>query len=121
MAYFEVLHEVKLITDLINQKGIPGMRFSISETAKWGDVSVGPDILGDVKPRMRAALDRIQNGAFVRDWRAEYDAGLPNYTRLLEEGKDSHLEQVGRHLRALMPWLPKVKTEGVQADAVFNG
>ncbi len=121
MAYFEVLHEVKLITDLVNQKGIPGMRFSISETAKWGDVSVGPTILGDVKSRMQLALGKIQDGTFVREWQAEYDTGLPNYNRLLAEGQDSLLEKVGAYLRNLMPWLPKVKTGGAQASAVFKG
>jgi ketol-acid reductoisomerase len=121
MAYFEVLHEVKLITDLINQKGIPGMRFSISETAKWGDVSVGPKILGDVKSRMREALADIQNGVFVENWRREYEAGLPNYNRLLKQGEQNLLEKVGTYLRNLMPWIPKVKTGNAQAEAVFKG
>ena len=121
MAYFEVLHEVKLITDLINQRGIPGMRFSISETAKWGDVSVGPMIIGDIKPRMRQALSDIQDGTFVAKWKKEYDNGLPNYNRLLAEDDGSLLERVGTHLRAHMPWIPKVNTGGTQAQAVFKG
>src|SRR5216110_3295770 len=72
MAYFECLHELKLIVDLMNEKGIAGMRFSISETAKWGDVSVGPKIIdASVKKRMKAALKDIQSGKFAKDWRSE--------------------------------------------------
>ena len=121
MAYFEVLHELKLTVDLINQKGPPGMWFSVSETAKWGGLTKGPEVLGpDIKDRMRAILTEIQNGTFVNGWAAEYQAGLPNYTRLLEESKGGLLEQVGQYLRNLMPWLPKVQTGGSQSEAVFQ-
>src|SRR6184192_2789948 len=80
MAYFECLHELKLIVDLMNEKGIAGMRFSISETAKWGDVSVGPKIIDSgVKKRMKAALKDIQSGKFAKDWIKEYKGGYKKY------------------------------------------
>jgi ketol-acid reductoisomerase len=85
MAYFECLHELKLIVDLMNEAGVSGMRFSISETAKWGDVSIGPKIVdGSVKKRMKAALKEVQNGKFARGWVREYQTGYKNYNRLLK-------------------------------------
>src|ERR1700726_2446944 len=87
MAYFECLHELKLIVDLMNEKGIAGMRFSISETAKWGDVSVGPKIIdGSVKKRMKKALKDIQSGKFAREWVKEYEGGYKKYDALLKAG-----------------------------------
>ena len=87
MAYFECLHELKLIVDLMNEAGIAGMRFSISETAKWGDVSVGPKIIdAGVKKRMKAALKDIQNGKFAKGWIKEYEGGYKTYNKLLKEG-----------------------------------
>src|SRR5580658_6360782 len=88
-AYFECLHELKLIVDLINEAGISGMRFSISETAKWGDVSVGPKIIDkSVKKRMKKALKDIQSGKFARHWIAETKNGRKHYTKLLKAGED---------------------------------
>ncbi len=117
MAYFECLHELKLIVDLMNEAGIAGMRFSISETAKYGDISVGPKIIdASVKERMREALKRIQSGEFAKEWVAEYEAGLPNYKRLLEEGAKHQIEETGQRLRDLMPWIRKRDLGGVQAD-----
>jgi ketol-acid reductoisomerase len=88
MAYFECLHELKLIVDLMNESGIAGMRFSISETAKWGDVSVGPKIIdAGVKKRMQAALKDIQSGKFAKNWVAEYEGGYQNYKKLLADGE----------------------------------
>src|SRR6266436_3267031 len=88
MAYFECLHEMKLIVDLMNEAGISGMRFSISETAKWGDVSVGPKIIdGSVKRRMKAALKDIQSGKFARGWVKEYEGGYKRYNALLKKGE----------------------------------
>src|SRR5881396_3484167 len=88
MAYFECLHELKLIVDLINEAGISGMRFSISETAKWGDVSVGPKIIdADVKKRMKAALKDVQSGKFAKGWIAEYESGYKKYHALLRKGE----------------------------------
>jgi ketol-acid reductoisomerase len=116
MAYFECLHELKLIVDLMYESGIAGMRFSISETAKWGDVSVGPKIIdSSVKKKMEKALKEIQNGKFAKGWIAEYAAGLPNYKRLLKEGEKHSIEKTGERLRGLMPWIPKKNIKGAQA------
>src|SRR6478735_2347371 len=88
MAYFECLHELKLIVDLMNEAGIAGMRFSISETAKWGDVSVGPKIIDkSVKKRMKEALKNIQSGKFAKDWVKEYKGGYRKYNALLKKGE----------------------------------
>ena len=96
MAYFECLHELKLIVDLMNEAGISGMRFSISETAKWGDVWVGPKIIdAGVKKRMVAALKDIQSGKFAKAWVQEYQAGYPNYNALLKQGEQHPIEKSG--------------------------
>jgi ketol-acid reductoisomerase len=117
MAYFECLHELKLIVDLMNESGIAGMRFSISETAKYGDIKVGPKIIdASVKERMKEALTAIQDGTFAKEWVAEYEAGLPEYNRLLEEGTKHPIEETGARLRGLMPWIKKRDLDGVQAD-----
>jgi ketol-acid reductoisomerase len=116
MAYFECLHELKLIVDLMYESGIAGMRFSISETAKWGDVSVGPKIIdSSVRKKMEKALKEIQNGKFAKGWIAEYAAGLPNYKKLLKEGEKHSVEKTGERLRGLMPWIPKKNIKGAQA------
>lgn len=116
MAYFECLHELKLIVDLMNEAGISGMRFSISETAKWGDVSVGPKIIdASVKRRMKRALKDIQNGRFAQGWIREYQTGYKNYHRLLKAGQNHSIEKVGARLRALMPWMRKRSITGAQA------
>jgi ketol-acid reductoisomerase len=116
MAYFECLHELKLIVDLMYESGIAGMRFSISETAKWGDVSVGPKIIdGSVKKRMQKALSEIQNGKFAKGWIAEYAAGLPKYKELLKTGEKHPIEKTGARLRGLMPWIQKKNIKGAQA------
>jgi ketol-acid reductoisomerase len=117
MAYFECLHELKLIVDLMNEAGIAGMRFSISETAKWGDVSVGPKIIdAGVKKRMKAALKDIQNGKFAKGWIKEYEGGYKNYDKLLKEGEKHAIEKTGAKLRALMPWVKKRDIKGQQAS-----
>jgi ketol-acid reductoisomerase len=116
MAYFECLHELKLIVDLMNEAGISGMRFSISETAKWGDVSVGPKIIdASVKKRMKAALKDIQSGKFAKGWVAEYQGGYKKYNHLLKAGERHQIEKVGTRLRSLMPWMKKRSVKGVQA------
>ena len=116
MAYFECLHELKLIVDLMNEAGIAGMRFSISETAKWGDVSVGPKIIdAGVKKRMQKALKEIQNGKFAKDWVAEYKGGYKEYNRLLKEGEKHPIEKTGAKLRSMMPWIQKRDIKGAQA------
>ncbi|MEI6070203.1 MAG: ketol-acid reductoisomerase [Verrucomicrobiae bacterium] len=116
MAYFECLHELKLIVDLMNESGIAGMRFSISETAKWGDVTVGPKIIdASVKKRMKAALKDIQNGKFAREWVKEFQTGNKNYHALLKKGEQHPIEKTGQRLRALMPWIKKKNLKGAQA------
>jgi ketol-acid reductoisomerase len=107
---------LKLIVDLINEAGISGMRFSISETAKWGDVTMGPKIIdASVKKRMKAALKDIQSGKFAKGWIAEYQSGYKRYHALLKKGQQHPVEHVGARLRSLMPWMKKHSVKGVQA------
>ena len=116
MAYFECLHELKLIVDLMNEAGISGMRFSISETAKWGDVSVGPKIIdASVKKRMKEALKDIQTGKFAKNWIKEYETGYKKYNALLKKGEQHPIEKVGAKLRSMMPWMQKRSIKGAQA------
>jgi ketol-acid reductoisomerase len=116
MAYFECLHELKLIVDLINEAGISGMRFSVSETAKWGDVTVGPKIIdASVKKRMKTALKEVQSGKFAKGWVGEYQSGYKKYNALLKQGENHSIEKVGARLRSLMPWMKKRSVKGVQA------
>jgi len=116
MAYFECLHELKLIVDLMNESGIAGMRFSISETAKWGDVSVGPKIIdASVKKRMKAALKDIQSGKFAKTWIAEVEGGYKTYNALLKAGEKHPIEKTGARLRGMMPWISKKNLKGAQA------
>ena len=117
MAYFECLHELKLIVDLMNEAGIAGMRFSISETAKWGDVHVGPKIIdSSVKKRMKAALKDIQTGKFAKEWVKEYEGGYKKYNALLKAGEKHPIEKTGERLRGLMPWIKKRDIKGQQAS-----
>ncbi len=106
LAYFECLHELKLITDMIWAGGIQGMRKRVSDTAKWGDVSCGPRVIDErVKENMRTLLKEIQSGEFARKWIAEHEAGRPTFTRLMQQD-DAHLiERTGAALRAMMPWI----------------
>ena len=100
IAYFEVLHELKLTVDLIHESGISGMRSSISETAKYGDVAVGPKIIdASVKKRMKQVLHHIQSGQFAQDWMNEYKKGRKNYHALLKKGEEHPIETVGKRLR----------------------
>ena len=116
MAYFECLHELKLIVDLINEAGISGMRFSVSETAKWGDVKIGPKIIdAGVKKRMKAALKDVQSGKFAERWVSEYRGGYKQYNALLKKGQQHPIEKVGARLRGLMPWMKKRSIHGTQA------
>jgi ketol-acid reductoisomerase len=114
MAYFECLHELKLICDLMYEKGISGMRFSISETAKYGDITRGPRVINaNTKKEMKKILTEIQNGKFVKQWVAEYKGGLKNYNALLKAGEKHQIEKTGERLRNLMPWMPKRDISGV--------
>ncbi len=106
IAYFECLHELKLIVDLMYEGGIANERFSISDTAEYGDLTRGPRVITPVtKDAMRAILAEIQDGRFAREWVAEDDAGRPNFTRLQKEGQEHPIEQVGEKLRGLMSWV----------------
>jgi ketol-acid reductoisomerase len=117
MAYFECLHELKLIVDLMNEAGIAGMRFSISDTAKWGDVLVGPKIVdAGTKKRMKGVLKDIQTGKFAREWIAEDRKGRKKYTSLLKKGEKHGIEKTGTRLRGLMPWIKKRNLKGAQAS-----
>ena len=110
MAYFECLHEVKLIVDLIYQGGIANMRYSISTTAKYGDVTRGPRIItNETKQTMKKILREIQSGRFAREWVLENQANRPVYNALLKRGKEHPIEEVGEQLRGMMPWLHKDK------------
>lgn len=105
-AYFECLHEVKLIVDLIYEHGISGMRYSISTTAEYGDLTRGPRIVSDdVRAEMRKILGEIQDGSFANEWIAENQAGLPRYHELQEKGREHPVEAVGARLRAMMPFI----------------
>ena len=105
-AYFEVLHELKLIVDLIYQGGLEYMRYSISETAEYGDYSRGPEIIDQgVKDNMRRVLDDIQSGRFAREWIAENDEGLYRFKQMRKENLEHPVEKVGKELRSMMPWL----------------
>ncbi|MEM1385557.1 MAG: ketol-acid reductoisomerase [Pseudomonadota bacterium] len=107
MAYFECLHEVKLIVDLIYEGGIANMNYSISNTAEFGEYVSGPRVLpyDETKARMKAILDDIQQGRFVRDWMAECKAGQPSF-KAIRRNNDAHqIEEVGEKLRGMMPWI----------------
>lgn len=112
IAYFEVLHELKLIVDLIYEGGIARQRYSCSDTAEYGDLTRGPRIVSPaVKAEMGTILDEIQDGTFAREWIAEDDRGRPTFTRLRDEGKAHPIEEVGGRLRALMSWVDRPITE----------
>lgn len=116
VAYFEVLHELKLIVDLINEAGIAGMRFSISETAKYGDVVSGPRVIdARTKKSMQGVLQDIRNGKFARDWIRESRTGMKRYRRLLKAGEKHPIEKTGARLRGLMPWIRRRNLKGAQA------
>jgi ketol-acid reductoisomerase len=117
MAYFECLHELKLTVDLINESGISGMRFSISDTAEYGDLTTGPTIIdASVKKRMQKALKNIQSGKFAKGWIEESNSGGKNFNKLRKEGQGHAIEKVGARLRGLMPWIKKRATKGAQAS-----
>jgi len=117
MAYFECLHEVKLIVDLMYEEGIAGMRYSISDTAEYGDLTRGPRVITDeTKAEMKVILEEIQSGKFADEWVAESESGRANYKRLQQEGKDHPIELVGGRLRNMMPWISAGKTKVAEAS-----
>jgi len=117
MAYFECLHEVKLIVDLMYEEGIAGMRYSISDTAEYGDLTRGPRIVTeDVKAEMKKILGEIQSGQFADEWVAESESGRENYHRMQDEGKQHPIEEVGAELRAMMPFINAGKQKVAEAS-----
>ena len=118
LAYFETLHELKLIVDLMYRGGLDFMRFSVSDTAEYGDYVSGPRIIDDhVRATMRQVLAEIQDGSFAARWIAENDAGRPEFLRLRQQDHDHLIERVGARLRAQMPFLDPVTVEAGQAQA----
>ncbi len=106
IAYFECVHELKLIIDLIYEGGLSTMRYSISDTAEWGDLAVGPTIVtSDVKANMKKALTNIQEGTFAKDWILENQAGRPRYNALKRMGQEHQVEKVGAELRKMMTFI----------------
>ncbi|WP_019815189.1 ketol-acid reductoisomerase [Saccharomonospora saliphila] len=112
IAYFEVLHELKLIVDLMYEGGIARMRYSISDTAEYGDLTRGPRVITpEVKENMKAILAEIQDGTFAREWVGEDEADRPNFRKLQQAGEQHPIEETGRKLRGLMSWVDRPITE----------
>ena len=110
LAYFECLHEMKLIVDLIWQGGFKYMRYSVSDTAEYGDYTRGPRVIDDhVRDNMRRILKDIQDGTFAREWMAENDEGRKRFLQQREEANDHPIEEVGKQLRRMMPWMNPVE------------
>ncbi len=108
IAYFECMHELKLIVDLMYESGIAGMRYSISDTAQYGDMTRGPRLIdASVRDRMRQILDEVQSGAFAREWILENRAGRPVFRALARRDEGHLIEQVGKRLRSMMSWVAK--------------
>ena len=108
MAYFECVHELKLIVDLIYEGGISTMRYSISNTAQYGDLTRGPRVVSpETKAEMKRILEEIQSGSFAKEWMLENQANRPVFNALTRRGEEHPIEEVGRRLRALMPWMSK--------------
>ena len=106
LAYFECLHELKLIVDLMYEKGITGMRYSISNTAEYGDLTRGRRVIGEpTRQAMQELLRQIQDGSFAREWIAENRAGQESFKRMREEQADHQIEREGRELRSMMDWI----------------
>jgi ketol-acid reductoisomerase len=106
LAYFECLHELKLIVDLMYEKGITGMRYSISNTAEYGDMTRGPRIVNDdTRAEMKKILGEIQSGEFAKEWLLENQIGRPRFNALARRGSEQQVEQVGREIRAMMSWI----------------
>jgi ketol-acid reductoisomerase len=117
IAYFECLHELKLIVDLIQEGGLAYMRFSVSDTAEYGDYTRGPRIVNQAtRDEMKRILAEIQSGQFAKEWIEENKTGRKNFLRMREEARHQPVEEVGRELRAMMPFLKKAKEAGVPQD-----
>ena len=110
MAYFEVLHEMKLLVDLINQGGLADMRYSISNTAEYGDMTRGPEVIGkESRQAMKELLKDIQSGAFANEFLNEMETGCKNFNRLRKENADHLIEKVGKEIRSSFVWGNKDK------------
>ena len=117
IAYFECLHELKLIVDLIQEGGLAYMRFSVSDTAEYGDYTRGPRIINEeTRKEMRKILAEIQSGQFAKEWIDENKSGRKNFLAMREAARHQPVEEVGRELRAMMPFLKKKKEAGVPED-----
>jgi ketol-acid reductoisomerase len=122
LAYFETMHELKLIVDLMYRGGLNFMRFSVSDTAEYGDYVSGPRIIDEhVRATMRQVLAEIQDGSFAEAWIAENEAGRPEFERLRAQDRDHQIEQVGAQLRGAMPFLNPVTVRAGQAQATASG
>jgi ketol-acid reductoisomerase len=109
IAYFECLHELKLIVDLMYRGGLQYMRYSISDTAEYGDYTAGPKVVtAETKATMKKILQDIQDGTFAKAWIAENEQGQPNFRKMRETDRNHPIEQVGGKLRAMMPFLDPV-------------
>ncbi|HSB55259.1 MAG TPA: ketol-acid reductoisomerase, partial [Gemmatimonadales bacterium] len=118
MAYFECLHELKLIVDLIYRGGLGFMRYSISDTAEYGDYTRGPRIVTDeTRAEMKRILTEIQTGSFAKEWLAEHRSGGKNFARMRQADANHQIEVVGRQLRAMMPWSEEGKAKAAAAEA----
>ena len=117
MAYFECLHEVKLIVDLMYEEGIAGMRYSISDTAEYGDVTRGPRVVTPAtKKQMQKILKEIQSGKFAKEWIAESESGRAKFNELRQAGATHQIEEVGKRLRSMMPWISAGKQKVSEAS-----
>jgi ketol-acid reductoisomerase len=121
LAYFETMHELKLIVDLMYRGGLNFMRFSVSDTAEYGDYVSGPRIVEGVKTTMKDVLSDIQSGAFAERWIAENEQGRPEFQRMREADRNHQIEQVGARLRSQMAWLNPVEVHAGQAQASAEG
>ncbi len=121
LAYFETMHELKLIVDLMYRGGLNFMRFSVSDTAEYGDYVSGPRVTEGAKAAMRDVLADIQSGSFARRWVNEYETGGHEFARLREQDRNHQIEQVGARLRAAMPFVDPVVVEAGQAQAAASG
>ncbi|MFM8529388.1 MAG: ketol-acid reductoisomerase [Ilumatobacteraceae bacterium] len=117
MAYFECLHEVKLIVDLMYEEGLAGMRYSISDTAEYGDLTRGPRVVTPAtKKTMQKILKEIQSGKFAKEWIAESEGGRIRFNELRKAGSDHQIEEVGKRLRSMMPWISAGKQKVSEAS-----
>ena len=118
IAYFECLHELKLIVDLIYEGGLSYMRYSVSDTAEYGDYTRGPRIVNQqTRDEMKKILSEIQSGQFASEWIAENKTGRHKFLHMREAARDSQIEKVGKELREMMPFLKKRKEAGIPQEA----